>query len=693
MFSPSTLSASPFTLSTTRPRTRGLRTSPLSPLPLLLHPPLLFSPTPCVQTSILPSSFTRRHQAESRAYILDLVKLLLGELVTTATAMGFHRDPGRSRMPFEVTEHRRWAWWHVLLLERWQAFMFGRPLAIASHHFDMELPSYCDPALDATGHLYDGNIALFKLAYILGTIMDDAISLCPVTYAVLAKDRLLQEWIDALPPPSTSTITTSFAAWPRPPRPSGASASRACHYVPMAQTQRCTITIHPIASGCEHRHTQTEPPAQTVLAGTISAQEVANTPLYNHHMDQPWDQPWERSAQSEGFEPEVCKPPGQGDFVPYLYSMVPNQVTETSNLAAYAEPTYTQRYDSYHNANEQICEVYGTLDSRQGGGYSDMWAVKTAYTYHSNTPYEVANTATIHGQQVVLNEPLNVAADGTYSMVFAHADPTGAAELASGSALYSSSSGQHVWPKEMRSRHGPPPIYSESVYPDHEHYPNILNHPETELARALDNAESSWHDGQQNLDWSTLVAPDHGYTDLNAHGNVLPTSAGSSSLQHALQSCTPILQTRASPSPPHTLACSPTPMGHLPYPSDAEPAAGSSTGITQWAIREDSPTRHAPIRNTCINHEVEDIVKDVGDVTAASTSTESGPRRGRVRVVKTVQPIACFFCRKRKIACRPADPDSLDKTCGQCLKRDRKCVHPTESNRGRRRNTLNNAKV
>lgn len=38
-------------------------------------------------------------------------------------------------------------------------------------------------------------------------------------------------------------------------------------------------------------------------------------------------------------------------------------------------------------------------------------------------------------------------------------------------------------------------------------------------------------------------------------------------------------------------------------------------------------------------------------------------RRGRTRVVRNVQPIACFFCRGRKIACGPADPNSSDKTC------------------------------
>ena len=69
----------------------------------------------------------QRRQAESRAYTLDLVELLLvrchylslskidseetlcvkGELVTVATAMGFHRDSGRNKMPFELAERRR----------------------------------------------------------------------------------------------------------------------------------------------------------------------------------------------------------------------------------------------------------------------------------------------------------------------------------------------------------------------------------------------------------------------------------------------------------------------------------------------------------------------------------------------------------------------------------------------------------
>ena len=82
----------------------------------------------------------------------------------------------------------------------WQAYLLGRPIAIASHHFDTRLPSYCDPEVDPSGKLYDPNLHIFRLAFILGDIMDDAVSLRPVPYeALLAKDRTLQEWWDRLP--------------------------------------------------------------------------------------------------------------------------------------------------------------------------------------------------------------------------------------------------------------------------------------------------------------------------------------------------------------------------------------------------------------------------------------------------------------------------------------------------------------
>lgn len=79
-----------------------------------------------------------RYMDESKPYTLELVELLLvrcnyltfakkdpeeiwavkGQLMTIGTAMGLHRDPGRSRYSNEVAERRRWAWWHIYLLER-----------------------------------------------------------------------------------------------------------------------------------------------------------------------------------------------------------------------------------------------------------------------------------------------------------------------------------------------------------------------------------------------------------------------------------------------------------------------------------------------------------------------------------------------------------------------------------------------
>lgn len=165
----------------------------------------------------------QRRLAESRSYTLELVELLLcrchfltmhkndseeiwsmrGDLVAIAMAMGLHRDPSkwRKRWDQQTTERRRWAWWHILLLERWQAFIFGRPLAFASHHFDTQLPSFCDPALDKSGRLYLPNIALFRLASILGDIVDDALSVRAVPYEnVQANDRALVQWMENLPP-------------------------------------------------------------------------------------------------------------------------------------------------------------------------------------------------------------------------------------------------------------------------------------------------------------------------------------------------------------------------------------------------------------------------------------------------------------------------------------------------------------
>ncbi|KAH9949057.1 hypothetical protein B0H21DRAFT_688987 [Amylocystis lapponica] len=46
--------------------------------------------------------------------------------------------------------------------------------------------------------------------------------------------------------------------------------------------------------------------------------------------------------------------------------------------------------------------------------------------------------------------------------------------------------------------------------------------------------------------------------------------------------------------------------------------------------------------------------------------------------------LACFFCRKRKIACGSPPAGKRDRTCNQCARRNLKCVYPHASRRGMR---------
>jgi len=55
------------------------------------------------------------------------------------------------------------------------------------------------------------------------------------------------------------------------------------------------------------------------------------------------------------------------------------------------------------------------------------------------------------------------------------------------------------------------------------------------------------------------------------------------------------------------------------------------------------------------------------------------------RQLEKKPPLACLFCRGRKIACGPPLPGSLHKTCNQCQRRSLRCEYPSESRRGMRK--------
>lgn len=62
------------------------------------------------------------------------------------------------------------------------------------------MPSHVDPTIDKTGRLFLPNITMFRLADIVGDIVDDAVSIRAVPYSrVLERDKDLVAWMDDLP--------------------------------------------------------------------------------------------------------------------------------------------------------------------------------------------------------------------------------------------------------------------------------------------------------------------------------------------------------------------------------------------------------------------------------------------------------------------------------------------------------------
>ncbi|TFK74277.1 hypothetical protein BDN72DRAFT_833609 [Pluteus cervinus] len=74
---------------------------------------------------------------------------------------------------------------------------------------------------------------------------------------------------------------------------------------------------------------------------------------------------------------------------------------------------------------------------------------------------------------------------------------------------------------------------------------------------------------------------------------------------------------------------------------------------------------------------------------SSSPSLQLSPDSPTRRAQEKKPPLACLFCRGRKIACGPPIPGSKDKTCNQCQRRSLKCEYPSESRRGMRKKKAN----
>ncbi|KAH6913843.1 hypothetical protein BKA70DRAFT_1095529 [Coprinopsis sp. MPI-PUGE-AT-0042] len=98
---------------------------------------------------------------------------------------------------------------------------------------------------------------------------------------------------------------------------------------------------------------------------------------------------------------------------------------------------------------------------------------------------------------------------------------------------------------------------------------------------------------------------------------------------------------------------------------------------------EDSPSPSVSVESPNSN-DSEDQPAVTVQPAPSGTHVNSGNRSAKKNGEKK-PPLACLFCRGRKIACGPPVPGGDDHTCNQCHRRQLKCEYPAESRRGMRR--------
>ncbi|KAJ3928314.1 MAG: hypothetical protein NXY57DRAFT_1021757 [Lentinula lateritia] len=197
------------------------------------------------------------------------------------------------------------------------------------------------------------------------------------------------------------------------------------------------------------------------------------------------------------------------------------------------------------------------------------------------------------------------------------------------------------------------------------------------------------------------------FSPLESHHSQMYSLSPEAILAHSPASPSPTLLPRLpstlSPvsmvTPPEQLTLPPVPQDPL---SDSEPLADDSNGASSSKTVLTKPSVRRKRR------------RNLSEELQSSNSSKSGSTRsyvyGKIPLPKPTPPpapkasksrpaasssssqnekkslaLACFFCRGRKIACGPQDPNSADRTCNQCHRRSLKCEYPTESRRGMRK--------
>ncbi|GJE93153.1 Zn(II)2Cys6 transcription factor [Phanerochaete sordida] len=174
-------------------------------------------------------------------------------------------------------------------------------------------------------------------------------------------------------------------------------------------------------------------------------------------------------------------------------------------------------------------------------------------------------------------------------------------------------------------------------------------------------------------------------------------SAPSASASDATGAASPPATPR-SPAAPLALSA-PAAVKHEPAPESLAPAAAplpepQSQAVLMTKFSMKPVFRPAPPPKPSKAPAADpDARAPAGDGAGSAAAAASTPGAAGPAPSKKKPAMACLFCRERKICCGPPAPESEDRRCKQCVKRDQACTFPTECRRGQHKRTPRKATI
>ncbi|KAI0784622.1 hypothetical protein C8Q75DRAFT_778126 [Abortiporus biennis] len=336
--------------------------------------------------------------------------------------------------------------------------------------------------------------------------------------------------------------------------------------------------------------------------------------------------------------PSYCSSNATTPLDSNIYHLPPLNESTSSGVMDFAgSNTHSHSYEStmgyYANDIQQYGECYDEYDSQDYGYvYTGNDATPTSYSLDTALPttqpgYFDNNSGTFMTTETSYMEP-----SPPYNTLH-----------------------QHASAKQRRSRHDPgggEDPYDHSRTPEVEEAPSPIHYDPTLLPVASTTSSLA---GAVVFPVKQAV---NQITTVTGEGNSAATTS-----------------TTVAPVEPQQQVKerSPSPMAHLPYPEEM------GINIARRSVEAEPSASSAP-KGSKQKTRTEPVASSSKSKASSSPFPETAKyKRG------TPTPVACFFCRKRKIACGGPRPGREDKTCAQCSRRRLECTYPEESHRGRRK--------